>query len=104
MNLDFQRRKDGKMLTRKILEDMPSHTMFATGTALDTEGGLFMANTGKLLRWVAVRGEIQDWAVYAHFAHNDEQWVRSYGDKVGMEKHIKMCVPCDEEAYALYRL
>lgn len=91
------------MLTLQQLKDMPSDDIFATGVAIDNEDGLFMANTGKELRWVAVRGGIHDWAIYYHFSDKSADWIRSYGDKVYDERNIKKLVPCNEEAFALYR-
>lgn len=77
--------------------------MFATGELYDNPDGLFMAGTGRLLRWVAVTGQIGDWCVYCHFAEHNEMWIAAHGDKVGMKQHIQRCVPCDEEAFARYR-
>ena len=91
------------MLTLKMLKDMPSGTIFATGISSDTPDGLFMANTGKELRWVAVRGEIHDWAIYCHFSEHDTEWIRRQGDKVHMEENIKKLVLCDKEALRMYR-
>lgn len=91
------------MLTLKQLKDMPPGTIFSSGTSFDLPGGLFMSNSGKELRWVAERGEIHDWTIYCHFSFHDNEWIRRYGDKVYSESHIKMCVPCDNEAYKMYR-
>lgn len=92
------------MLTLKMLEDMQPGTIFATGIHLDTELGLFMTGSGKELRWVAVRGGgIPDWCIYCHFADRDIEWIKRQGDKVCMERNIKICVPCDDEAFNMYR-
>ncbi len=92
------------MLDLQMLKTMPPGTMFATGVAMDKENELFMANTGKALRWVAIRGHgAFDWAVYCHFSDKDTAWVKRFGDKVGGEEHIRKLVPCDDEAYQKYR-
>ncbi len=91
------------MLTLKQLKDMPDHTVFAHGVTTDDAAGINMANTGQQLRWVAKRGQIHDWAIYIHFAYNDEKFVREQGDKVTSEANIKKLVPCDDEAFAMYR-
>lgn len=92
------------MLTTKMLDDMPPGTIFATGEMLDNEDGLFMANTGKMLRWVAVRGSgIPDWTIYCHLAEHDIEWIKRHGDKVCDERHIKKCVECDEAAFKMFR-
>lgn len=91
------------MLTLQQLKDMPPESIFATGIAMDTEDGLFMANTGKELRWVAQRGGYWDWAIYVHFSEHDEDYISRCGDKVHSDNNIKMLVPCDEEAFRMYR-
>lgn len=91
------------MLTIDDLKEMQPGEIFKTGTAMDTEDGLFMVNTGRELRWIAIRGHFHDWAIYCHFSDRDISWICSYGDKVHMEHHIKKLVPCTDEAFALYR-
>jgi len=91
------------MLTLKMLKDMPPHTIFATGIAKDSVEELNMFGGGRNLRWVAKRGGIYDWAIYAHHSDYSISEVASIGDKVFEENHIKNLVPCDDEAYAMYR-
>ena len=91
------------MLTLEKLKEFRYREIFATGTAIDNELGLFMTGSGNELRWVAVKGGNNDWAIYCHFATNTPEWIRDQGDKVCMERNIKMCMPCDDEAYKRYR-
>jgi len=91
------------MLTLQMLKDIKPNTIFATGIAKDEAGGLHMANTGRELRWIATRGGIHDWAIYCHFSDRTEEWIKSYGDKVNSAEHIKRLVPCDNEAFEMYR-
>ena len=77
--------------------------IFASGTANDSPNGLFMANTNRELRWVAVRGGIHDWAIYCHFSDKDQEWIARFGDKVRNEENIKNLVPCTNEAFGMYR-
>lgn len=91
------------MLTVEDLKAMKPMTIFATGTANDDPQGLFMANTNRTLRWVAVRGEIHDWCIYCHFAEYGDVYVARHGDKVTREAHIKKLIPCDDEAFKMYR-
>lgn len=91
------------MLTLQQLKEMPAGNIFATGIAIDDEDGLFMANTGRELRWVAVRGGIYDWAIYCHLADKGEDWIKRQGDKVCDERNIKRLVKCDDEAFKMYR-
>jgi len=91
------------MLRIEDLAKLPKHEIFASGTALDNEQGLFITNSGKELRWVAVTGEIEDWCIYCHFAYYPPEYIQRYGDKVCIKRNIKMCVPCDDEAFKRYR-
>ena len=91
------------MLTVEQLKAMPPSTIFATGEANDKPDGLFMANTNRQLRWIAIRGGTYDWAIYCHFSDKDIEWIKRHGDKVCDEGHIKKLVPCDDEAFKMYR-
>ena len=90
-------------LTIKQLEDMPPETVFARGEIIDSPDGINMTNSGKLLRWVAKRGRIHDWAIYCHFA--DKEWweIEQHGDKVLNQNHIKKLVPSTDDALSMYR-
>ena len=91
------------MLTLQALKEMQPGEIIATGLANDDPKGLFMANTNRQLRWVAVRGHVADWAIYCNFADRSITWIVDHGDKVTMESNIKACVPCDDEAFKAYR-
>jgi len=91
------------MLTVEMLEKMPYHKIFARGEIADSAEGLNMTTSGEMLRWVAVRGGIADWAIYCHFSDKNWDWIRDSGDKVTMENHIRKLVPCTDEAFKRYR-
>lgn len=91
------------MLTLKQLKDLKPG-IFLKGEIVDSPEGINMINSGKLLKWVAVRGMIEDWAIYVGYDNEMSfDQVRDYGDKVRFEKNIKKLVPCDKEAFAMYR-
>ena len=107
------------MLTLEFLKQLPPHTIFAYGQVLDNPLGCNMANTGKLMRWVAVRGGIHDWAIYCQNPHYidsqepevlavgyggvwDWQKIAEVGDKVTGEKNIRRLVECNDEAFKMY--
>lgn len=90
-------------LTLQKLKDMEPDTIFATGVTTDDPGGVNMAGTGQNLRWVACRGGIHDWAIYVQNENWSDQRVKEMGDKVTSEANIKKLVPCDDEAFAMYR-
>lgn len=90
-------------LTLQQLKDMQPDTIFATGTATDDSEGINMTNSGQELRWVACRGGIHDWAIYIQKASWPAEEVKRMGDKVTSERNIKKLVPCDDEAFSMYR-
>lgn len=92
------------MLTLKKLKEMEPHAVIAQGTVSDNSVGINMANSGRLLKWLALRGEIEDWCIYCYFDDEaDWEYVQSNGDKVHSEDNIKKLVPCDQEAFGMYR-
>ena len=92
------------MLTVEELKNMTPGVRFASGFVLDNPDGVNMSNSGKLLRWVAIRGKgYHDWAIYIHFADRSEDAAAQEGDKVCLERHIKQLIPCEDEAFGLYR-
>ena len=92
------------MLTVEQLKEMQQNEIFATGIVLDNPDGVNMTNSGKTLRWIAQRGRIHDWTIYCHWAEHSVGYIAMSGDKVCSPNHIKKLVPCDDEAYAMYRL
>ena len=92
------------MLTLEQLKQMKPDTIFAKGESMDNSEGLNMTGAGNTLRWLAVRGGIHDWAIYCHFADKYFEWIRRYGDKVHSEENIKKLVPCEDAAFAYYRM
>ncbi len=94
---------DKGILTVKRLKAMDPGEKFATGTIIDNPMGINIANTGEMLRWVAVRGGIHDWAIYVGKEALPVDSVASYGDKIRNEASIKKLVEADEEALEMYR-
>jgi len=86
------------MLTVEILKNMTSGQIIGTGT------GTYPELHSRPVRWVAVRGRgFWDWAIYYHLENNSVEFVRQQGDKCQTESVIKRLVPCDDEAYEMYR-
>lgn len=77
--------------------------IFATGLTTDDAYGCNMTGSGKALRWVAKRGDGDDWAVYCHWAEHDVQWVAENGDKVMSRVYVNALVLCTDAAFKLYR-
>ena len=93
------------MLTIKQLKEM-KEGIFAQGETVDSPAGANMANTGKTIKWVAVRGYIHDWAIYTDNPYSpqfDYEGVKDMGDKVHDRKIVKRLVECDDESLGMYR-
>jgi len=91
------------MLTIKQLKEMKPG-IFLKGEVIDSPNGINMENSGRQLKWVAVRGGIHDWAIYCYLADGySYEYVRDYGSKVISEENIKRVVPCDNESFKMYR-
>ena len=84
------------MLTLENLKEIKPG-IFASGIV--TESRLH----AREVKWVAVRGGIHDWAIYYHKSFQEEEWIKDHGDKCFTEKVIKELVPCDDEAFKMYR-
>jgi hypothetical protein len=84
-------------LTFNKLKEMPPHAVIASGVTHDPR--LYKDP----VRWVAKRGYIHDWTIYYHHEHHSEDYVKTSGDKCFTHDVIKELVPCDEEAFQMYR-
>jgi hypothetical protein len=101
------------MVKLDYLKQLKPDTIFARGKFVDSPEGVNLAGTGRKLRWVAVRGGIHDWAIYAEPPYSDpdeecnggwtDQQIRRHGTKVHRDSNILALVPCDDEAFAMYR-
>lgn len=92
-------------LTLQQLKDMQPG-IFAQGLTIDDPTGCNIASTGIEIKWVAVRGDIHDWCIYTdnpYMPQYSYEAVRDMGDKISSENNIKKLVPCDDEAFAMYR-
>jgi hypothetical protein len=54
-------------------------------------------------KWVAVRGGIHDWAIYHGPVDKQLEWIKRFGDKITEKTTIRSLVPCNDEAFAMYR-
>lgn len=91
------------ILTEAKFDEIPAGERFAQGVEIDDPAGLHIANTGKELKWVAVKGYANDWCIYCHFASESFDSVEMNGDKVILEHNIQRVVPCTKGVYAKYR-
>ena len=110
------------MLTVEKLRNMQPWEIFAKGEWIDDWKTFNIRWKNRNIKRVAVRWQgYHDRAIYYHLFNIEEQakaddiimkiylWERNYEkiarvwDKITSEKTIKEIVPCDEEAFNLYR-
>ena len=93
------------ILTLDKLKAMKPFEIFAHGTVTNNTEGVWMSpnKTGESLRWVAVRGWIEDWAIYCYYSEYSIDWIAEHGNKIWFKDDVKKLVPCDEEAFRFYR-
>ena len=92
------------MITLEKLKAMEPDTIFARGVIVDSPDGINMMNSGRLLKWVACRGGIWDWAIYCCYDDEcDYEYAKQSGEKVHNEHNIKKLVECDTGAFKMYR-
>lgn len=77
--------------------------VFLRGIAIDAPGGVNMTNSGKFLRFVVKKGDVNDWCVYVHWANAPWIFIVKSGDKVNDMDNVKNVVHCDDEVLKLYR-
>ena len=91
------------MLNMKSFFDIAPGKVFARGEIIDSPEGLHMERTGRMLKWVAVKGYVNDWCVYTHFAKNNWDFIKKSGNKVTGKENIQKVVPCEEDVFDCYR-
>ena len=91
------------MLTKEEFDKLTPGEIFANGVQPNSPEGIFMTQDGGNLRWVATKGYANDWTAYCHWDFNSVEYVKKSGDKLYNEKHIKLCVPCEEDVFKCYR-
>jgi len=114
-----------KIITLKQLKEMKPGTIFASGIGLIehpwfNDAKHFLEPDGKStkVKWVAIRGGIEDWAIYhsmdanicmeeffdcdCHLTASNEVIARS-GAKLHNREIIRKFVPCNNEALDMYR-
>jgi len=90
-------------LTLKKLKEMKADSTIATGLFIDSPKGINISNSNQEMRWVAVRGDIHDWAIYFHYSVNSEFYIKDWGNKIRSEDNIRKLVPCTDQSFKMYR-
>lgn len=87
-----------KMITKQKLKDMMDGRIFNTGT------GTFPEVIDREIRWIAKRGDsYYDWTIYYGLVSWSTERIAREGSKMFTGSVIKRLVPCDNQAFGLYR-
>jgi len=90
-------------MTSKLLEECPNGEVFACGVIEDSPYGIFLAGSKIALRWVAKKGDVEDFAVYVGPLKWSVSTVADRGDKVSDPETVKQLLQCDDEMLSHYR-
>lgn len=90
------------MLTERLLKESHPGTVLATGIFIDSPEDVLFSNTQKPMRWVAVSGGGQDWAVYVGPLTWHVPDIASHGDKIRQDNAARLLC-CTPEALKRYR-
>jgi len=90
-------------LTMKQLNEMMQGEI-CRGEMIDNPDGFHINGTGKLLKWVAMRGSINDWCIYTESCWEDMDYetVITNGNKISPEM-AKKVIDGSEEVWQRYR-
>jgi len=85
------------MFTRDKLDKLKPGIIFASGLDFDNLEGIYLWNTEKLIKWVAVKGHsLNDWAMYADKANKNVEYIKDFGIKLSKEEAEKLIMGTDE--------
>ena len=87
------------MLTYKELEKMEPRRIIGAGYLNDPR--LYKEGT---VKWVAVRGQAPDWAIYYHHVDKTFDFVAQQGEKIVFSMDlVRELIPCTDEVFKKYR-
>lgn len=88
------------LLDREIFDSFQEgETMKIVTTRIQTMHSSFRVD----LKFVAVKGGADDWAIYCHFPYQSDEFVKTNGDKVVGRGLIQSLCPCTPEILDRYR-
>ncbi len=94
--------------TPQDLERIGVGHFFAKGIFVDDETQFNILGTGNVVRWVAQKGDVEDWSIYYQnpsdgFLAKDFEEVAQNGDKLHHPLWVMALVPATPEMMQLYR-
>ena len=89
------------MLNAEEFSKLPEG-IFRQGLCSDSPTGCNIDATGKILKWIAVKYNRTEWAIYLNFPEKSDEWIFRHGTKTRSEGNIRQLVPCTDEVYSNY--
>lgn len=94
--------------TPELFEKIPNNSFFAKGFFVDDESGVNIAGTGNIVKWVAVKGDVEDWAIYFQNPFmgsfvQDFREIAEHGEKMYYIGDILSLMSITAEMMDLYR-
>lgn len=98
----------GYQWTPEMFRQIENDSIFAQGILLDDALGYPIQQTGNVVRWCAVKGDVEDWSIYYQPPYLGQlvwsfEEVKQNGDKLHHPVWIGKLVPCDNKMRGLYR-
>lgn len=78
--------------------------IFRSGLCSDSPTGCNIDNTGKILKWIAVKFRDRDWAIYLGYPDQSEERIFRHGVKTRDESNIRRLVPCSDVVFSFYNI
>ena len=91
------------MLTIEEFSKYPNTEIFRTGIISDSSTGCNYDNSGKLIKFVAKKGQIEDWAIYVGPVEWSYDDIRDWGNKLKFEDSILSCLNVSSNVLEKYR-
>jgi len=93
------------MLTQVEFDKLFAGQVITKGEIENSPLGIYMTDTrrGEMLKWIAVKGYGNDWAIYCRWATNSYEFIETSRDKVRNKENILKLVPCEASVLSLYR-
>ena len=90
-------------LTMEMLNDMQQGEIFR-GEIEDSPDGFYINGTEKTLKWVAMRGYVNDWCIYVEDCYRNMDWdeIKTNGNKI-FRTTAEAVIDADNEVWSRYR-
>lgn len=91
-------------LTLEMLNRGKPFEILCKGEIEDSVSGFHLNRTGKIIKWVAIRGFVNDWCIYTESCYKNMtyQEICTNGDKI-LSSTAKKVINADKEVWGRYR-